>query len=309
MNLLLSSNNAYLSPMKTMLTSFCETNRGENHQIYFLYGNVDENALASIGCFFEKHYDIKFNSIRIDESAFKQFPVSHHFSIETYYRFLATEILPLEEERVLWLDVDIIVKKSLYEFYYQSFDGKMLATCKSINKHPEVLLDRLGCPDGTVYFNAGVILFNLELIRKTYTVGDFFSYFASHKENITWLDQDILNGMFAQQTKINEYRLYNYQMFSEDSFSKSELAFIYSNTAIIHYVGQKKPWHSGYRNPCIIFWRQYNAVYEKKNNYISYYPRLFFKQMFRLKDLARVSLCKLRSLWIESHRNKTKKEY
>lgn len=309
MNLLLSSNNAYLSPMKTMLTSFCETNRGENHQIYFLYGNVDENALASIGCFFEKHYDIKFNSIRIDESAFKQFPVSHHFSIETYYRFLATEILPLEEDRVLWLDVDIIVKKSLYEFYYQSFDGKMLATCKSINKHPEVLLDRLGCPDGTVYFNAGVILFNLELIRKTYTVGDFFSYFASHKENITWLDQDILNGMFAQQTKINEYRLYNYQMFSEDSFSKSELAFIYSNTAIIHYVGQKKPWHSGYRNPCIIFWRQYNAVYEKKNNYISYYPRLFFKQMFRLKDLARVSLCKLRSLWIESHRNKTKKEY
>ena len=32
------SNNAYLSPMKTMLTSFCETNRGEQHQIYFLYG-------------------------------------------------------------------------------------------------------------------------------------------------------------------------------------------------------------------------------------------------------------------------------
>ena len=299
MNLLLSSNNAYLSPMKTMLTSFCETNRGEQHQIYFLYGNVDENALTSIRRFFEKHYDIKFNAIRIDESAFRQFPVSHHFSIETYYRFLAMEVLPIEDDRVLWLDVDIIVKKSLYEFYYQSFDGKMLATCKSINKHPEVLLDRLGCPAGTVYFNAGVILFNLELIRKNYTVGDFFSYFVSHKENITWLDQDILNGMFAQQTKINDYRLYNYQMFSEDCFSKSELAFIYSNTVIIHYVGRKKPWHSGYRNPCISFWRKYNAVYEKKNNYIAYYVHLLFELMFRLKNFTRVSLRKLQKLLLE----------
>ena len=123
--------------------------------------------------------------------------------------------------------------------------------------------------------------------------GDFFSYFALHKENITWLDQDILNGMFAQKTKICEYRLYNYQMFSDDSFSKSELAFICSNTAIIHYIGQKKPWHSGYRNPCVKYWRKYNAIYEKKNNCIAYYIRLLFKMIFRLKDLTRATLRKI----------------
>ena len=299
MNLLLSSNNAYLSPMKTMLTSFCETNRGEHHQIYFLYGNVDEDVLASIGHFFEKHYDVKFIPVRIDENAFSQFPVSHHFSIETYYRFLVTEIIPVEDDRALWLDIDTIVKKSLFKFYYQSFDGKMLAICKSINKHPEVLLDRLGCPAGTEYFNAGVILFNLELIRKTYTVGDFFSYYASRKDSITWLDQDILNGMFAQQTKSNDYRLYNYQTFSKDRLRKSELAFIDSDTAIIHYLGPKKPWHSDYQNPCIKYWRKYTAVYEKKNNKAAYYFRLPLNLFYRWKGLARASLRELRSLWSE----------
>ena len=296
MNLLLSANNAYLSPLKIMLTSFCETNRGEHHHIYFLYGNVDVDLLTSISSYFENHYDVTFIAKKINESDFKQFPVSHHFSIETYYRFLVTDIIPPEENRVLWLDIDIIVKKSLYEFYYQDFEGKMVAVCKSINKNPETLLKRLGCPVGTVYFNAGVILFNLELIRRNYKVGDFFSYFASHKENITWLDQDILNGVFALQTKNHDYRRYNYQMFSDDCLQKAELEYIENNTAIIHYIGAKKPWHSGYHNPCKKYWRKYASLYEKKKNPVAYYCLLPIRPALQLKRVPHLVMRTIRAI-------------
>ena len=287
MNLLLSANNTYLSPLTTMLTSFCENNLNEHHHIYFLYGDVDNKKLEAIGSFFEKHYDVTFTTKRISEDAFKQFPISHHFSIETYYRFLVTDILPAEEERVLWLDIDIIVRKPLYDFYYQDFEGNMIAACKSINKTPEALLEKLGCPSGTIYFNAGVILFNLGLIRKKYTVSDFYNYFYTHKDKITWLDQDILNGVFALQTKIHDYHLYNYQMFSEDRFQKTEIDYIKAHTAIIHYIGAKKPWHSGYINPCKTFWRKYNVVYEKKNNRFAYYCRLPVLALHSLKLLPK----------------------
>ncbi len=296
MNLLISANNTYLSPLKIMLTSFCESNQNEHHHIYFLYGDVDEKELLSIGAYFEKHYDVTFTATKINTEDFKQFPISHHFSIETYYRFLVTDILPMEEDRVLWLDIDIIVKKSLYDFYYQDFQGNMIAACKSINKNPQTLLDQLGCPAGTVYFNAGVILFNLKLIRTKYTVDDFFSYYVSHKDRITWLDQDILNGVFALQTRIHDYHLYNYQMFNEECLQKSDLKFIETHTAIIHYIGAKKPWHSEYQNPCKKYWRKYTDIYKKKNNKIAFYGSLLLRPLDGLKKLSKLARRAIRAI-------------
>lgn len=236
MNILVSANDNYVLPLMVMLTSLLETNSYEHHKIYFLYSDVQEHNITDLCQYVDKRYDAEVIPCPIDARSFQEFPISHHFSIETYYRFLVQDIIPTTEERVLWLDADIIVKKSIEDFYNQDFEGKHLVVCRSINKDPQSLLNKLNCPSGTVYFNAGVILFNLKLVRNI-ALADYHEYYIAHKEGITWLDQDILNGMYALKTKIADYRIYNRQMFSENVYSAAERTDMDNNTAIVHYIG------------------------------------------------------------------------
>ena len=138
MNVLVAANEKYMHPLKVMLTSLLDSNKGEFHNIYFLYTHVYEKTVASLKKYLEKKFECKFIPNYIDVDDFKDFPVCHHFSIETYYRFLAQDIIPQSEDRVLWLDADMIIRKPLNDFYYQDLEGKTLAACRSINKNPQV---------------------------------------------------------------------------------------------------------------------------------------------------------------------------
>lgn len=252
MNFLVAANEKYMHPLKVMLTSLLDSNKGEFHNIYFLYSNVCENTVASLKKFLEKKFECQFIPHYINADDFKDFPICHHFSIETYYRFLAQNIIPQSEDRVLWLDADMIIRKPLNDFYYQDFEGKTLAACKSINKNPQILLDKLGCPKGTVYFNAGTILFNLKKLRKV-SLKDYCEFYEKNKDRITWLDQDILNSMYALDVKIHDYRVFNMQMFSDPVPDEDEKT-IEELSAILHFIGGTKPWHDGYTNQFGKYW-------------------------------------------------------
>ena len=123
MNLMLSVNDKYCEPAMVMLTSFLTNNSFEHNDIYFLYGNVSAENIGKISSFIGSKYDVSFYPIKINENDMPLLPIDYHFSIETYYRFFAQELLPENVERVLWLDADMIVRKSLEEFYYQDFEG------------------------------------------------------------------------------------------------------------------------------------------------------------------------------------------
>lgn len=277
MNLIVACNQNYVHPLRVMLTSFLNSNTFEHHNIYFLYSDVDQESIVRVKHFLERKHLCTFVPIAVHKDDFTDFPVSHHFSIETYYRFLVQDIVPKTESRALWLDVDMIVRKSLKEFYYQNFNNNTLVVCKSINKEPKALLDKLGCPEGSIYFNAGCILFNLEHLRDT-TLRDYSLFYEQNKERITWLDQDILNAMYAKKTQFADYRIYNMQMFSDTVFTEAELHFINEHTAIVHYIGGVKPWHSRYSNPCLTYWVEYEKqAYSTKETAISLIRRICVK--------------------------------
>lgn len=282
MNFLVAANEKYMHPLRVMLTSLLCNNKGENHNIYFLYNNVCKNSVASLKKYIEKNFDCNFNPCLIHEEYFNEFPISHHFSIETYYRFLAQDIVPQSEDRVLWLDADMIVRKPLNEFYYQDFEGKSLVACKSINTDPQALLDRLGCPQGAVYFNAGIILFNLNKLRGI-TLQDYYKFYEHNKEKIRWLDQDILNAIYALDVKIADYRIYNMQFFS-NPVPIEDQETVESMSAVLHYIGNKKPWDDDYANPYKKYW------IENENRILT--PRERIRRT--VKKCAKIALLKAR---------------
>ena len=88
--------------------------------------------------------------------------------MESFYRLVLPEILPEEIERILYLDVDIVVNHSLKELYHTEFDGNALCACPEpfsgigvFQYRDEMFQEHVR--EGFTYFNSGVLLMNLKL--------------------------------------------------------------------------------------------------------------------------------------------------
>ena len=79
-------------------------------------------------------------------------------------------------------------------------------------------------------------MFDLDNIRKKITTQTFFDCLEENREKIVWLDQDVLNIVFADDKKLLEQQVYNFTFFSDTLFSKDELEKIKQEIYILHYI-------------------------------------------------------------------------
>jgi len=193
-----------------------------------------------------------------------------HISVETYYRFLIQEVLP-EYKKVLYLDCDVIVCSDVAELYQEDLTGYMLAAVRDadflgqINGADEETVKYVKTqfpiqnPDG--YFQAGIILFNEEEMRRAYTLEQWLE-FASvpYKYN----DQDVLNLYCEGRVKYldmawnvltdcNHTRVSQVISHAPESV-RQEYNLARSAPKIIHYAGFQKPWQSQSGDFAECFW-------------------------------------------------------
>lgn len=267
MNIVISADDKFILPTKVMLTSFFLNNQQEHHDIYFLYSAVEEQNLRELEKLIQAFGGI-FHPVLIKEALFAGFKCKNQYPILVYYRLLVAQILPNTEERALWMDVDLVVNGSLDAFYYQEFDGYALAACRDCDAPTRMA--QLGCPPGSVYINAGVVLYNIVAMRQ-YALADFYSYYTAHEASIMMQDQDILNGMFAGNIKVWENNLYN--DFVPSGYAEKGFDYQRWKTAvkIVHYIGKHKPWMNTYAHPAGKLWDEYYLLTTKRSASFSRY--------------------------------------
>ncbi len=253
MNIFISADDKYTHPAQVMLTSFLTNNRVEEHTVYFMHSNTQESNIQKLESTV-KSFNCRFIPLQITAESFRDFVCTERFPVNIYYRLSIPSLLPESEERALWLDVDLVVNSSLQDFYNQDFEGKAFVACKDIENREEHL-KKLGLQPDTDYINSGVILFNLSFMRK-YSLEDYYNFFVAHKDNIIWPDQDILNGVFTKQIKILNHDKYNVQVSNWRFRGEYDL----NKAAIIHYIGNSKPWFKTYTNPAAEIWDKYHAL-------------------------------------------------
>lgn len=252
MNIFISADDKYTHPAQVMLTSFLINNNSEKHTIYFLHNNTQQSNIKKLENIV-KRFNSEFVPLKITTESFENFIATERFPVNIYYRLSIPSLLPETEERALWLDVDLVVNDSLKTFYYQDFEGKAFVACKDIENREEHL-KKLGLSPDTDYINSGVILFNLPIMRQ-YTLNDYYDFFISHKDAIIWPDQDILNGVFTKKIKVLNNDRYNVQVSNWRFKGEHDL----NNVAIVHYIGNSKPWFKEYTNLAAEIWDKYHA--------------------------------------------------
>jgi lipopolysaccharide biosynthesis glycosyltransferase len=103
---------------------------------------------------------------------------------------------------------------------------------KDVNSEKEA--KRLGFDN---YYNAGVMLINLDFWRKNNVQSKLFEFAENNKDIILWQDQDVINCVLSSsiQELSNEYN-YQYFLYPEINFEE------YKNCSILHLAGAFKPW-------------------------------------------------------------------
>ncbi|WP_407725159.1 glycosyltransferase family 8 protein [Ruminococcus sp. JL13D9] len=254
MNILISSDKKYLDKYCVMLNSL-KRNANDEINVFFLNYRVGKEDMNAFSERLQKEFRMHFFEIDVKNIAFGNYPIGYHLSVETYFRILAQFLLPHELDRVLWLDGDIIILKEISDFYSQSFDGMKYVVCEERINNTEQgkeLKKKLGLPKEHVYFNAGVMLMNLESLRKETNAEALMRECFKLKDKVEWFDQDILNILYANQLKYDDYYKYNYQIRYDNTIPKDRLKDIH----ILHYNAEKKPWDYDVINEAsLIYWK------------------------------------------------------
>lgn len=190
--------------------------------------------------------------------------VDERFSVEMYSRILAQFVLPTEVDRILWLDADIVVLKDLYPFYNMDFKGKGMIVCANIDSTSvEERKYKLGLDENNTYFNSGVLLINVEKLRRETTKDEIYAVITKMKEFLLYPDQDILNILYKNDILVVDHEIYNYQLNCEKTIPSTKL----NNIVVLHYTGKAKPWKL--RN-IVSSSMPYWSIVKKQGNWATY---------------------------------------
>ncbi len=240
-NILISVNENYLEKAKTMLFSTAKSTK-ESITVYLLNHGLSEKDVSTLQEYLKKKCKIALEVISIPETALDHMPLGNlNFSIEMYYRIIAQFLLPKSLDRILWLDADIVILKDIAPFYRQDFCEKKYVACADAagdSAWVKNVKEKLQLPSEHIYFNSGVLLINLEILRKETKLDEILGKSNELRDRLTYPDQDILNTLYAHDVLYADWKRFNYQLLGKGKIPKSERKQI----VVLHYAGQKKPW-------------------------------------------------------------------
>ncbi len=229
----LSSDNNYVQHLGATISSVLKNKKEDEFiNIYIIDGGINEDNKSKLKEF-EKKYTCKIEFLQSNPEKLKNCIIfkGDYISIATYNRLLIPELIK-KENRVIYLDCDIIVRKSLRELFNKDFENNLIIGVEdivSINHSERLQLDK--------YINGGVILFNCEQMRKENCVEKIFNWIKENNDKIEYHDQDIINAALAGRIKYVE-DIYNAQVLRKKNSRFDEIP----DPVILHFIGPKKPW-------------------------------------------------------------------
>lgn len=248
----------YVKYCAVMLTSLLDNNNDSRIHIHIISSCLDEGDMAVLRAIVTDKYgqQLSFHfppenlleSCRVDEGGY--------ISLATYYRVFLGSILPEEVKKVIYLDCDLVVNGSIAEFWQTDISDVSLGCVEDMWSGRPESYARLHYDYAFSYFNAGVLLINLERLRSTGFEQRAVEYLKEHVNELVLYDQDLLNALLHDDKKFVAHR-WNVQ----DGFlrrrragrmpaeSVARLEKELQHPVIVHYTGSKKPWHYKSQHP------------------------------------------------------------
>jgi lipopolysaccharide biosynthesis glycosyltransferase len=278
-----AANEAYAIPLAVMLTSIvCHLKTDRDLDLYIIESDISvpvrEKIEASVRQNKKGPSRLGLHWLKLDKARIAELPVAGqvaHITSESYARLLAPDLLPPACRRAVYLDCDLVVLADLAGLYDAMDDRHTIAAVANVfypyvsSPVPEssepVVFDyrELGIPADTRYFQAGVLVMNLDLWREQNVTLRTIQYLEANKEKVLYHDQSALNAILHDQWLRLDQRwnqtttaLYP-EHWKPPAYSREEWLRTKNDPFIVHYSGPDKPWHPGFRRPRSSFFHRY----------------------------------------------------
>ena len=167
--------------------------------IKVLHTNVQEEHMKQIKKYEEENINIEFVDLNYYiEKVQDKLYTRDYYTNTTYFRLFLPDLYP-QYDKVLYLDSDIIVVGDISELYNTDMGTNLVAAAPDdIIQYNKVFQDYAELVVGVAkyqhYFNAGVLLMNLDELRK-FKFEEKFLYLLGTVKFSVAQDQDYLNRL------------------------------------------------------------------------------------------------------------------
>lgn len=258
-NILVTLNENYLPHLNVMLSTLVSFNPDCAFDVYLLYTSIRQNALRPTETVLGNAgqlIPIQARNLELDHA-----PTTSRYPKEIYYRIFAARYLPDTLDRILYLDPDLVVNGSILPLYHLNMGDSYFAAAShtgSFLQKANAL--RLDMEEDSPYINSGVMLMNLDLLRRDQDFQAVFRFIEKRKNFLILPDQDIISGLYGSRIyALNAFRFNMTERLYQTHapFEKGlDLDWVRKNSAIIHYCGRNKPWKENYVGQLDVFYKE-----------------------------------------------------
>lgn len=230
----------YTSFLAVALKSLLDNaSKDYNYCIKILHTNVTEEHKNQIKKYENENVNIEFVDLNYYiEKVQKKLYTRDYYTNTTYFRLFLPELYP-QYDKVLYLDSDIIVLGDISELYNTEIGTNLVAAAPDdIIQKNKVFQDYaelvVGVEDYRNYFNAGVLLMNLDELRK-FKFQEKFLYLLEKFKYSVAQDQDYLNRLCKGRVTLVS-NSWDVMPYVNNEIEPQDIK-------LIHYNFAYKPWH------------------------------------------------------------------
>lgn len=233
-------NDGYVPFLAVSLESLVAKVSKENlYEIRILYTHLNEEHQKALTKYQRENVKIEFVDLteKIERIANKLY-TRDYFSMETYYRLFLPDLYP-EMKKALYIDADTVLLDDIANLYQIDIgtnlvgaapDGSVYST-KEFQDYVELVV---GLKDYHNYFNAGILIMNLEELRN-YRFQVKFMYLLDTVKFRVAQDQDYLNRLCKGRVTLIDS--------AWNTMPAANLELRSKNPKLIHFNLSNKPWH------------------------------------------------------------------
>lgn len=198
--------------------------------------------------------------------------VADRGSVAQYARLFVSHDLPQGLKRVLYLDSDILVVKSIYELWNLNMHGKTIAALN--DAFSRFYRRNIGLDQSDVMFNSGVMLIDLARWNKQNIEQKLLNFIGQKRGKIQQGDQGALNAVLSRDCycfdpKYNTVTIFydfsykelkTYRKPIKGYYSETDIKRVINDPYIIHFTTSflsKRPWMIGCKHRYCNVWLNY----------------------------------------------------
>ncbi|MCC8151281.1 MAG: glycosyltransferase family 8 protein [Lachnospiraceae bacterium] len=277
MHIVYAADDQFAEILGVSLTSLYENNKNINQiYVYILETQISENnksRLESLSASYGRSKIIWVPAIDISKTL--QVDVSiDRGSMSQYSRLFVSSVLPQNLEKVLYLDCDIIIERSLLELWNLDMQGKTIAAL--MDSFSRWYRMNIGLEPEDIMFNSGVMLIDLKRWRDQNIEKKLLNFICCRKGKIQQGDQGALNAVLAHDVYCFEPRFNSVTIFYDfnydemlmyrkppEFYSRELVSLAIEKPVIIHFTTSflsRRPWVEGCCHKYVGEWMKYKNM-------------------------------------------------